>query len=100
MKNYIKNLNTKPDHVKRRFAFLVSFSFSTLILIGWIASYGFQSTAVVADANNDNKTIVEAPISSITASAVGAYNDLKNIIFSSNKTEYSTDNIEMVAGER
>jgi hypothetical protein len=100
MRNYLNNLKTKPDHIKRRFAFLISFSFTSLIFIGWIASYGFQSTATLADVNNENKVVVDAPVSSLTASVVGAYDDIKSVIFGSNKVEYSVAEVQVTAGER
>jgi hypothetical protein len=104
MFNYIENLKSKPEHVKKRFAFIVSFSFTFLVFAGWIASYGFtSSSAVVAsvDSNgNIEKAVVEAPVSSLGATAIGAWNDLKNMILGSNKTEYSQDAIEISGGKR
>ena len=60
MFNYIENLKSKPDHIKKRFAFTVSATISGLILVGWIASYGISSKPTIAD-NAD------APVSSLTA---------------------------------
>lgn len=100
MKNYINNLKTKPEHVKKRFAFLVSFSFSALILIGWIASYGFASNPVVADTTDNTSAAIDTPINSVTASVVGAYNDLKNIIFGPNKAEYTAPSVTVSAGDK
>lgn len=101
MNNYIENLKTKPEHIKKRFAFLVSFSFSALILVGWIASYGFVSNSVVANsANGDATTTIDTPVTSVTASVIGAYDDLKNIIFGSNKTEYSAPTVIVEAGPK
>lgn len=95
MNKYIENLKTKPEHVKKRFAFLVSFSITFIIFAGWITSYGLKSSPVLAD-----KDKVDAPVSSLTASVVGAYQDIKNIIFGSNKAEYSGDTIEVSGGGR
>jgi len=104
MSNYIENLKTKPEHVKKRFAFIVSLSFTFLVFAGWIASYGFSgSSAVVAtlDANsNEEKAIVEAPVSSLKATALGAWSDIKNLFLGSNNTEYSQDAIEISGGKR
>lgn len=96
MENYIENLKQKPEHIRKRFAFIVAFSFSFIVLAGWIASYGLKSSPVLADKNSN----VDAPVSSLTATVVDAYDDIKNIIFGSNKTEYSSDIIEVSGGKR
>lgn len=96
MFEYIENLRNKPDHVKKRFAFLVSFSFTFLVFAGWMASYGFKPSEIVA--NKDGS--VEKPVSSLTASVVGAYDDIKSMIFNSNKVEYSSTAIEITGGDK
>lgn len=93
MLDYIENLKTKPDHVKKRFAFLVSFSFTFLVFVGWIASYGFTS-------NSSTVAVADAPVSSLTATALGAWDDIKSMILGSNKVEYSQDVIEISGGGR
>ncbi|HEY9583536.1 MAG TPA: hypothetical protein VJI66_01060 [Candidatus Paceibacterota bacterium] len=95
MNNYLENLKTKPEHVKKRFAFLVSFAISFVIFAGWIASYGLKSSPVLTD-----KEKVDAPVSSLTASVIGAYEDIKNMIFGSNKMQYEENVIEVSGGER
>lgn len=96
MNNYIENLKQKPEHVRKRFAFIVSFAFAFIVFAGWIASYGLKSSPVLADKNSS----VDAPVSTITASVIGAYDDIKNILFGSNKAEYSADFIEVTGGKR
>lgn len=102
MNDYIADLKTKPDHVKKRFAFLVAFSFTFIVFAGWIASYGFNSSSVIAEnVEKDGETIrVETPVSSLTASAIGAWSDIKNLFSGSNKAEYSKDNVTVEAGSR
>ena len=103
MKDYIEKLKTEPDHVKKRFAFIVSFSFTFLVFAGWIASYGFNSSAILTQniENNDGTVaVVETPVSSLTATAIGAWNDIKSIFSGSNKAEYSKDSIQVEAGSR
>lgn len=95
MFEHIENMKAKPEHIRRRYAFLVSFSITAVIFAGWIASYGLKSSPVLADKESNIKT----PVSSLTASVVGAYNDIKNIVFGSNKTEY-TSVIEVTGGKR
>jgi hypothetical protein len=99
MMEHIENMRTKPEHVRRRYAFLVSFSISALILVGWIASYGFSTSPVLTQKNADGDSVVEAPVSSLTASAFGAFSDIKSIFFGSNKTEYNGE-IEVTGGKR
>jgi hypothetical protein len=114
MFEHIEKMKGKPEHIRRKYAFVVSFSISALIFVGWIASYGFSNSPVLADTSaNTTKDVngaqtnsketqsakVDSPISSLSASAVGVFDDVKSIIFGSNKTEYSSQ-IEIVGGER
>jgi len=96
MNNYIENLKTKPPHVRKRFAFLVSSGFTFIIFAGWIASYMIHPQAIVAQ----GKAKIEAPVSSVTASVIGAFNDVKNLFSGSNKVEYSSDAFEIVGGDK
>ena len=57
MIDYIENLKLKPEHVRRRFAFLVSFSFTFLIFAGWMASYSLNSSPVLADKDANGNSI-------------------------------------------
>lgn len=103
MNNYLENLKTKPHHVKKRFAFIVSFSFTFLVFAGWMASYGFNSSSVIAEnvEKADGTTaVVETPVSSLTATALGAWNDIKNLFSGSNKAEYSKASVTVEAGSR
>ena len=98
MLEHIENMKTKPEHVRRRYAFLVSFSISAIIFAGWMASYGISSSPVLAEKTKDGESKVESPVSSLTASVLGAFSDIKSIFFTSNKTEYSS--VEVVGGKR
>lgn len=97
MFQYIENLKTKPEHVRRKHAFAISFSFTMIVFVGWIASYTLDSSPILTQKDENGKTVVEAPVSSMSASIIGAYNDVKNIIFNSNKVEYNS--IEITAGK-
>jgi hypothetical protein len=108
MFEHIEKMKGKPEHIRRKYAFVVSFSISALIFVGWIASYGISSSPVLADKNAkedaDKSTIattakVDSPISTLTASAVGAFENIKSIFIGSNKTEYSSQ-LEVTGGER
>lgn len=96
MIGYINNLKTKPDHIKKRFAFVVSFAVSFLIFAGWIASYGLSSSPVLADKDSS----VESPVSSLTASVGNIFSDIKNFFLGSNEAEYSADSITVEPGNR
>lgn len=96
MISYINELKTKPIHIRKRFAFIVAFSFTFIVFAGWIASYGIKSSSTLAE--SDKK--VDAPVSSLRATAIGAYDDIKDLIFGSNKSEYNADSIEVKGGKR
>lgn len=98
MNNYIENLKTKPNHIRKRFAFLVSSGVTFVIFAGWIASYGITSTSALAQKDEEGKVKIEAPVSSLTASVGGFFSDIKSMFSSSNKVEYSSDAIEVVGG--
>ncbi len=98
MLEHIENMRSKPEHVRRKFAFVVSFSVSLVIFLGWMASYGIKSSPVLTD-KGDGETKVQPPVSSLTASVVGAYDDVKNMVFGSNKVEYSSQ-VEVTGGKR
>jgi hypothetical protein len=95
MLEYIEKLREKEVHVRKRYAFVVSFSISALIMAGWLASYGVTSNPVLTE---DDTTHVETPTSSLTASVGNIYDDVKGMIFGSNKVEYGT--IEVTGGKR
>lgn len=99
MLEHIENMKRKPEHVKRRYAFLVSFSITAVIFFGWVASYGLNTSPVLADKSVKGESTIEAPVSSLTASVIGAYDDVKNIFFGSNKVDYSST-IEVTGGMR
>ena len=100
MLEHIENMRSKHEHIKKRYAFLISFSISTLIFVGWIASYGLHKTPIVLDKKDtDSETKVEAPASALTASVSGLFDDLKSMFSGSNKIEYSAP-IEVKGGKR
>ena len=100
MFEHIENMRSKPDHIKKRYAFFVSFSITSLIFVGWIASYGFHKTPVaIGEKDSTSKSKVEPPVSALTASAVGLFDDLKTMFSGSNKVEYNAS-LEVKAGKR
>ena len=74
-----------------------------MIFVGWIVSYGFGSTSVVAVKNADNSqtaSVADAPVTSLTATVVGAYNDLKSMIFGSSEKANPSNALEVSGGKR
>ena len=99
MLEHIENMKSKPEHIRKRYAFVVSFTFTMVILLGWLASYGITSSPVLTDSNAKGETKVDAPVTSLTASVGNIFNDLKTMFSSSNKVEYSSQ-IEVIGGKR
>ncbi len=55
MRQYISTLHKKPDHIKRRFAFLVSASFTLSIFTIWsLVNFGLPSKSEIAAKKNNS----------------------------------------------
>lgn len=101
MIDYINNLKTKPEYIRKRFAFFISSGFTFLVFAGWIASYGFKSSNIFTKSlTEDNKVVIDEPVSSLKATAIGAWGDIKNMFLGSNKAEFTNDSIEVIPGNR
>ncbi len=104
MINYINNLKTKPEHIRRRFAFTFSFAFTFIVFAGWVASFGLVSNPVLTEKeinkNTNSKVAIDQPVTSLTATAVGAWDDIKSVFLGSNKVEFTNDSIEVLPGNR
>ncbi len=104
MINYINNLKTKPEHIRRRFAFTFSFVFTFIVFAGWVASFGLVSNPVLTEKeinkNTNSKVAIDQPVTSLTATAVGAWDDIKSVFLGSNKVEFTNDSIEVLPGNR
>ncbi len=103
MINYINNLKTKPEHIRKRFAFMFASTLTFIVFAGWIASSGLVTNKTISK-NTDRKssqgTSIDKPISSLSATAIGAWSDIKSIFFGSNKVEFTNDSIEILPGNR
>lgn len=86
-------MRQKPDHVKKQYALVVSAGFTAIILIFWLASFSVGSDAKAVAAQ------VKSPMQSMTASASDAFGYVKDMIFGKNKTNYSSDNVEVTGGK-
>ncbi len=95
IENHIENMRQKPDHKKKQYALLVSGAITLVILGFWTASKTFSlnpAAAAMAKA--------QTPVKTLTASAGDAFDYVKGLLFGANKTEYSSDNIEVVGGKK
>jgi plastocyanin domain-containing protein len=66
LQSYIEKLSSKPDHIRRRYSFLISFCITAVIFIFWISSLG-------ADKNSSNNISIVDGKQIITIDAKGGY---------------------------
>jgi hypothetical protein len=87
LSSYVEHLKTKPEHVRRRIAFLGSLGTTALIFTFWLASYtavGTQAQGAMAKAVDR----VETPAQTLTASVGDFFIDVKEMFFAPKKVEY------------
>lgn len=102
MKQHLETLRAKPEHIKRRIAFFSSLSISLLILFVWVVSFQIQSSAEVAQANNDDSSI-KTPAVTLSANVSDAWDSLKEVIsgaFKGSKNSATNNSLEVVPGNR
>lgn len=96
----LEELKMKPDHVKRRFAFLTSLGITVVIFMFWVASFGVQSSSLA----DNSKTKVETPFSAMTASVGDAFDSLgetiANFFTGTKKITPSNDAIELIPAKK
>jgi hypothetical protein len=102
---HIENMKQKPEHVRNRYAFLVSFAVTFVIFMGWIGSYAVTTSPSLAEGNPNTAAVadvkVEGPIRSVIGTAGGFLKDVKNIFVGTNQFEYRVEsNIEVKPGNR
>jgi hypothetical protein len=103
MINYINNLKTKPEHIRKRFAFMFASTFTIIVFAGWVASFGLVNNSTLSkntDKKSNQNINIDRPVSSLSATAIGEWSDIKSIFFGSNKVEFSNDSIEVLPGNR
>ena len=83
-------MRREPEHKRKRYAMTVSACITGIIFLFWLVSFTLNKDVVVSK--------VKSPISALTASVGEAFKYSKEMIFGANKTEYSSDNIEVVPG--
>lgn len=85
-------MRQKPHHIKKQYAFLVSFLITLVIFLLWMMSFGARSVAIEQGAKPPT------PMSAMTAGVGDAFTTFKGLIFGANKTEYNSDNVDVVGG--
>ncbi len=95
LESYIENLRSKPDHVKKRYAFWTSFGVSFVIFAFWLGSFsswGSASSSAVATVVNK----AGSPGQSLIAGVGSFFGDMKNMVFGAKKVKYTS--VEIVPG--
>ena len=94
---HLENIRTKPDHIRRRFSFLMSFGITAIIFIFWLGSYGiFNDTANNAVTTAVNK--IGSPGQTLVASVESFFFDVRDLVFGPKKVIYSS--IEVLPGRK
>ena len=87
--SYIEKLKAKPEHIRKRYAFSVSFGLTAIIFLFWLASFSsFGKTSSKALTMTVEK--VSTPAQSLVAGVGSVFTDLKDLIFGPKKMTYSS----------
>jgi hypothetical protein len=97
IQSYIESLRAKPEHIRKRFAFLSSLGITVIIAAFWLGSFSSfnigSNSAVTAAIQN-----VKTPAQSLTASVGSFFGDIRDLIFGAKKVEYSS--VEVSPGKK
>jgi len=97
LQSIINKISEKPDHIRKRYSFLISFGITAVIFVFWISSFSFvKSPADKALAKAMNN--IDTPAQSLVASVGSFFTDIKEIFFGSKKVKYTT--IEVKPGRK
>ncbi len=96
LQSYLENLRAKPDHIKKRYAFWSSLSFTAVVFAFWISSFSSWGSEA---SQNVAKTVdkVGTPAQSMIAGVGSFFVDIKDMIFGAKKIRYTS--IEVVPGK-
>ena len=97
LQSFIDNLSQKPEHIRKRYSFLISFTVTAIIFTFWISSFSFPNSNTdqnLADVINK----VDTPSQSLVASVGSLFTDVKDIVFGPKKVTYSS--VEVVPGRK
>ena len=93
IENHIENMRQKPVHVRKQYAFFVSFGITVLIFGIWISAHTFSLDPQAAEIAKK-----ASPVKTLTASAADAFGYVKSYFVGGNKVKYE-DNVEVVPGK-
>jgi hypothetical protein len=97
LQSFIDNLSQKPEHIRKRYSFLFSFTITAIIFTFWISSLSlpnYNTDQNLADVINK----VDTPGQSLVASVGSLFTDVKDIVFGPKKVTYSS--LEVVPGRK
>jgi hypothetical protein len=78
MRKYLATLHKKPDHHKKRFALLVSGSFTMFIFVTWsLVNYGLPTQERVATVQEPQKVAEVTPFSALGDGLATAFKALR-----------------------
>jgi len=93
---YLDNLRTKPEHVRRRFAFWWALALTALIAIFWFGSItGFSLSKNAAVASATQK--ISSPGQALVAGIGSLGKDVWELVFGPKKVVYSE--VEVLPGK-
>ena len=97
LQSFIDNLSQKPEHIRKRYSFLISFTITAIIFTFWISSFSLPNSSTDQNlANVINK--VDKPGQSLIAGVGSLFTDVKDIVFGPKKVTYSS--VEVVPGRK
>jgi len=91
LSSHLENLRSKPEHVRKHYAFWSALGFTAIIFTFWISSF-----SPFASGNAPQAAVVAAvdrtgtPAESLTASVGNFFGDLKDMVFGPKKVTFST----------
>ena len=97
LQTFIEKMSQKPDHIRKRYSFLISFGITAIIFVFWISSSSFSPTTKDQSLSSViNK--IDTPGQSLVASVASFFGDITDIVFGPKKVKYST--VEVVPGRK
>lgn len=97
LQSFIENISQKPEHIRKRYSFFISFGITAIIFVFWISSFSFPNSyddQVLTDVIDR----VDTPGQSLVASVGSLFTDIKDIVFGPKKVTYSS--IEVGPGRK
>lgn len=95
----LENLRAKPEHVRRRIAFLSSLGITLIIFVFWLASFtGHVSKDSVKNSVASALVSVNTPAQNLLASVGSFAGSIRDLVFGPRKVTFST--IEVRAGNK